>query len=87
MCIHRLVRFYLGPRSSNIVRTVREPLDRLDPLRRHLDAWEVALYVMGVAFLLQGASIDAVECGLPLNDDNRPEQRLFFRALEALIFT
>ena len=37
--------------------TVREPLERLDPLRRHFDFWEVVLYVMGLAFLLEGVSI------------------------------
>ncbi|KAH9077030.1 calcium activated cation channel [Lactarius deliciosus] len=36
---------------------VREPLDRLDPLHRHFEFWEVLLYVMGLAFLLEGASI------------------------------
>jgi hypothetical protein len=55
--------FFSGtPRSSNIVRAVREPLDRLDPLRRQLDSWEITLYVMSLSFLFEGASIDAVEC-------------------------
>ncbi|KAH9049645.1 calcium activated cation channel [Lactarius hengduanensis] len=36
---------------------VREPLDRLDPLHRHFDFWEVVLYVMGLAFLLEGALV------------------------------
>lgn len=35
---------------------VREPLDRLDPLHRHFDFWEVVLYVMGLAFLLEDLS-------------------------------
>jgi hypothetical protein len=48
-------------RSSNVVRTVREPLDRLDPLRSHLDVWEITLYVMALAFTLEGASIDVLE--------------------------
>ncbi|KAI0000012.1 hypothetical protein BJV77DRAFT_1058294 [Russula vinacea] len=29
---------------------VREPLDRLDPLRRHFDLWEIVLYIMALAF-------------------------------------
>jgi hypothetical protein len=44
-------------RSSN-VRTVREPLNRLDPLRSHLDFWEVALYFMALTFSFEGASIE-----------------------------
>ena len=44
-------------RSSEIVRTVREPLDKLDPLYRHVDTWEFILYVMALAFALQGALI------------------------------
>ncbi|KAH9179551.1 calcium activated cation channel [Lactarius sanguifluus] len=35
---------------------VREPLDRLDPLHRHFEFWEVLLYVMGLAFLLEDLS-------------------------------
>ncbi|KAA1466592.1 hypothetical protein DENSPDRAFT_811729 [Dentipellis sp. KUC8613] len=35
---------------------VREPLDKLDPSHRHLDAWEVVLYVMSLAFTLEGQS-------------------------------
>ena len=45
-------------RSSKIVRTVREPLNRLDPLRSHLDFWEIALYFMALTFTLEGASIE-----------------------------
>jgi hypothetical protein len=44
-------------RLSYIVETVREPLDRLDPLHRHVDVWEFILYLMGLAFTLEGASI------------------------------
>ena len=47
-------------RSSKIVRTVREPLSRLDPLRSHLDFWEIALYLMALTFLLEGASLNRV---------------------------
>lgn len=50
--------FPLTRRSSKIVRTVREPLDRLDPLLGHLDFWEIALYFMGLTFLFEGASIE-----------------------------
>jgi hypothetical protein len=45
-------------RSFKIVRTVREPLDRLDPLLSHLDFWEIALYFMALTFLVEGASIE-----------------------------
>jgi hypothetical protein len=45
-------------RSSKISWTVREPLDRLDPLRRHLDVWEIVLYFMALTFLFEGASIE-----------------------------
>src|SRR6266702_6339983 len=44
-------------RATRFISTVREPLDRLDPLHRHFDFWEVLLYVMGLAFLLEGASV------------------------------
>ncbi|KAI9467155.1 calcium activated cation channel [Lactarius psammicola] len=57
-CYHNILRivvwlFFLVVYSQ----AVREPLDRLDPLHRHFDFWEVLLYVMGLAFLLEGASI------------------------------
>ncbi|KAI0268117.1 calcium activated cation channel [Gloeopeniophorella convolvens] len=29
---------------------VREPLDRLDPQHRHLDEWEIVLYIMALSF-------------------------------------
>lgn len=45
-------------RSSKIVRTVREPLNRLDPSRSLLDFWEIALYFMALTFTLEGASIE-----------------------------
>lgn len=45
-------------RSSKIVRTVREPINRLDPLLSHLDFWEIALYFMALTFLFEGASIE-----------------------------
>jgi hypothetical protein len=45
-------------RSSKTVRIVREPLNRLDPLRSHLDFWEIALYFMALTFLVEGASIE-----------------------------
>lgn len=32
---------------------VREPVQRLDPLHHHFEIWEVLLYVMGLAFLLE----------------------------------
>ncbi|KAI0068594.1 calcium activated cation channel [Artomyces pyxidatus] len=41
--------FFLGVYSQ----AVREPLDRLDPLHRHLDAWEIVLYVMTLAFTFE----------------------------------
>src|SRR5260221_769632 len=44
-------------RSSEIVRTVREPLDRLAPLHHHVETWEFILYVNALAFALQGAPI------------------------------
>jgi hypothetical protein len=52
--------FFFSPtrRSSKIVRTVREPLDRLDPLLGHLDFWEIVLYFMALTFLFEGASIE-----------------------------
>jgi hypothetical protein len=49
--------FSLARSSSKIVRTVREPLDRLDPLGR-LDCWEIALYFMALTFSFEGASIE-----------------------------
>ena len=45
-------------RLSQIVRIVREPLDRLDPLLSHLDFWETALYFMALTFLFESTSID-----------------------------
>lgn len=52
-----------GP--SNIVRTVREPLDRLDPLLRHLDIWEIALYFMALTFLVEGVSFELLSVVAP----------------------
>ncbi|KAI0053727.1 calcium activated cation channel [Auriscalpium vulgare] len=40
--------FFLGVYSQ----AVREPLDRLDPLHNHLDPYELVLYVMSLAFIL-----------------------------------
>jgi hypothetical protein len=45
-------------RSSKTVVTVREPLNRLDPLLSHLDFWEIALYFMALTFLFESASIE-----------------------------
>ena len=45
-------------RLSQIVRIVREPLDRLDPLLSHLDFWETALYFMALTFLFESTSIE-----------------------------
>ena len=44
-------------RLSEVLETVREPLDRLDPLHRHFDVWEFILYFMALAFTLEGAPI------------------------------
>lgn len=56
------MRFSPGlPDHLNVVRTVREPLNRLDPLRSHIDLWEIALYIMALAFTLEGASIRVLE--------------------------
>ncbi|KAI0303946.1 hypothetical protein BC826DRAFT_201757 [Russula brevipes] len=54
------------PRYQNVIRVViwlfflvvysqavREPLDRLDPLHRHLDIWEILLYVLALAFAFE----------------------------------
>jgi hypothetical protein len=50
--------FSCSRRLSKIARTVREPLNRLDPLRSHLDLWEIALYFMALTFLFEGTSIE-----------------------------
>ena len=52
-------------RSSQLVLTVREPLDRLNPLRGHLDFWEIALYFMALTFLFEGASIELLSVVAP----------------------
>lgn len=44
-------------RATQFISTVREPVQRLGPLRHHFELWEVLLYVMGLAFLLEGVSI------------------------------
>jgi hypothetical protein len=88
LCIHKLVRYFpLYSNSSKIIGTVREPLDRLDPLRRHFDLWEIVLYIMALAFSFEGASIDALERDCLQLMINRFEQCLFFRTLGILTFT
>ncbi|KAH9045267.1 calcium activated cation channel [Lactarius pseudohatsudake] len=53
---------------------VREPLDRLDPLHRHFDFWEVVLYVMGLAFLLEAFVLRV--SGLVSQEGQRDQLRL-----------
>lgn len=74
--------FFPGSRrSSEIIGTVREPLDRLNPLHSHLDIWEVVLYVMALAFTFEGALIHRVEKDCLQVMINRLGQCLWFLIL------
>jgi hypothetical protein len=59
----------------------------LDPLLSHLDFWEIALYVMALAFLFESTSIDAVERDSLQLMIYRHTQCLFLRTLEIFVFT
>lgn len=39
---------------SPINETVREPLDKLDPDHGDFDEWEIVMYVLGLAFSIEG---------------------------------
>lgn len=64
-------------RLSQIVRIVREPLDRLDPLLSHLDFWETALYFMALTFLFESTSIELLSVVAFSLMINRSAQCLF----------
>ena len=35
--------------------TVREPLEKLEGAHKNLDEWEIVLYVMSLAFVIEGS--------------------------------